>query len=428
MKQHHSTRALSLYLSLSLFFISCGSKEPTIKVTGQDGRVFSSYQEACAAQDFTAAHQYLAVLKSTADSYHGKGGSRNYDKYLHYIGLFNEGEAYVYKNEALFLMTMDDDDFITKRLMFLLKEAGDEGNDSRCNMLVDLAIDMDKEGIVKALTKMYKNGIPASELSKITEYLYVQKGDGNLEFVKSLLNRNGKGELIMDAAILKDNVPLVVESAGLVTGEISFSDFMKVMDFLKGRGSKDYQRVCNLLAPKVDDKSGMLDYALATKQVALAKQLLQSYGTINIYDKKMIAKLAAVNDKSISDKIILELAERGNSVPPMPSISGYLRSSYSGKMDRETDHGNYNDAAKAFNSDCKSIMNIAIANKNLYLAKTAISKMKRTLTFQNVGSWQIADHTYNGTSLYAYKASTSREDINAAQKALNEAISSGSFK
>lgn len=342
MKQHHSTRALSLYLSLSLFFISCGSKEPTIKVTGQDGRVFSSYQEACAAQDFTAAHQYLVVLKSTADSYHGKDGSRNYDKYLHYIDLFNEGEAYVYKNEALFLMTMDDDDFITKRLMFLLKEAGDEGNDSRCNMLVDLAIDMDKEGIVKALTKMYKNGIPASELSKITEYLYVQKGKRNLDFVK---------------------------------------------------------------------------------------QLLQGYGSLDIRDKSMITSLAAVNEKSLSDRVVLALAEAGKYVPPMPSIDGYIKSDFYGELDQDSAHVKYNNAAKAFNAECRSVLNIAIANKNLYLAKAAVSKMKRTLDLLEVGDWvKVVEHTTNSSVYNAFRASISSEDIKAAQSELNEAIKSGAFR
>ena len=429
MKLHPSTRNLSIFLVFFLNIIACGEKEHVITVTGQGGRVFSSYQEACSAQDFSAAHQYLAVLKNTADEYHGKSGKKNYNKYLHYNSLLKEGEEFVYKNEALFLMTMDDDDFITKRLVFLLKEAGDAGNDSRCNMLVDIAIDMDKEGIVKSLTRMYKNNIPDSELKKIAEYLYVQKGDENLDFVKSLMSRNGKGELLMDAAMLKGNVPLVVESAGSVTGEIGISDFKRVMDFLKASDSNDFQRVCNLLAPKVADKSEMLDYALATKQPTLAKQLLQNYGTLSINDKTMISKLAAVNDKSLSDRIILALAEAGRNVPPMPSISGYIKSSSYGEMDEYTDHGKYNEAIKAYNAECKSVVNIAIANKNLYLAKAAISKMKKTLTFREVGDWCRVVEKEDYLSVYnAFTASTSSEDINTAQRELNAAISSGAFK
>lgn len=430
MKSLCSTFALALCTILSLCIIVCCGGEPPITVTGKEGRVFSSYQEACAAQDFTAAHQYLAVLKNTADNYYVKGGKKNYHKYLNYLGLLNEGEEYVYKNEALYLMAMDDDDFITKRLVFLLKEAGDDGNDSRCDMIVDIAIDMDKEDIVKALTRMYKKNIPDAELKKIAEYLYVQKGDENLEFVKYLIFMNGKGILLMDAAIQKANVPLVVESAGFVTGSIDISDYKKVTEFLKTHDSKEYKRICALLAPKVDDRSEMLEYALATKQAFLVKQLIQDYGILNISDKAMITKLAAVNDNSLSDRIILALGEAGKDVPPMPSISGYIKSSHYGEMDEYTEHGKYNDAVKAFNAECMSILNIAVANKNLYLAKAAVSKMKKHLVFREVGDWvRVVEKETTHSSVYnAFVASTSSEDINLAQRELNEAISKGYFR
>jgi len=97
---------LVLCIAFSVCIFACS--DTTITVTGANGRVFKSYQEACAAQDFTAAHQYLSALRILVDRYHGKSGRWNDEKYLHYLDLLEEGEKYVYKNEALFIMGMDE--------------------------------------------------------------------------------------------------------------------------------------------------------------------------------------------------------------------------------------------------------------------------------------------------------------------------------
>ena len=77
-----------------------------------------------------------------------------------------------------------------------------------------------------------------------------------------------------------------------------------------------------------------------------------------------------------------------------------------------------------------SILNIAVANKNLYLAKAAVSKMKKHLVFREVGDWvRVVEKETTHSSVYnAFVASTSSEDINLAQRELNEAISKGYFR
>ena len=126
---------------MAIFLLSACSKKITVK--GADGTEYESYQECCAAQDFQAAHQYLAKLENS-------GGDGYYD-----------AKEYVFKQEALYLMS-NGDEADKKRLIFLLKEeSGDEKYNDRINghvaMLIDLSIDNDDEAFVKVLAGMLPN-------------------------------------------------------------------------------------------------------------------------------------------------------------------------------------------------------------------------------------------------------------------------------
>lgn len=71
-------------LCLTIGFVSCGSsssknEEEKITVTGTDGKEYTSYQEACRAGDFEAAHKFLDVLH---DKYiEGYGEASDYESY-----------------------------------------------------------------------------------------------------------------------------------------------------------------------------------------------------------------------------------------------------------------------------------------------------------------------------------------------------------
>ena len=90
---------------MSCIFASCGNSgySSGITVVGSDSTVYESYEDACHAQDFVAAHKYLTAMK--------KAGYSDYD----------DAREYVFNQEALYLIAMNDETS-TKRLFFLLQE------------------------------------------------------------------------------------------------------------------------------------------------------------------------------------------------------------------------------------------------------------------------------------------------------------------
>ena len=362
-------------LLFGIIFISscsCGRKEKPITVTGQNGQVYTHYQTACAAHDFVAAHQYLAELKSQEDSYHVKRGRKNHDKYLLYSNLLDEGEKYVFQQEAMYLMTLEDEDFASKRIVFLLKEAGTTGNDDRCNWLMDLAIDMDREGAVKSLTRLYNGKIPENVLEKVVEYLYVQKGEQNLNFLSSLLNQNGHMGILINTVFDK--------------------------------GSDE-----------------------------LAADLAKRYGEcIDLDDKSVITKLASRKDRGLSDAIIKSLSAIAINGRPYPiglhDRHDPDREWSSGNQDKIS-HFQYVDSVADYNRQCDNLLSIAIASGNQYLAQKVLTCFKEKPVFV-VGSDETVIKAPNGKRIdyshsYMYY---SDEDKKAAQKKYQEAVASGSFR
>lgn len=179
---------ITVFCLAACLLSACGKK---ITVKGADGTEYKSYQECCAANDFEAAHKFLAKMENSED----------------FESDYYSAKEYVFKQEALYLMSQGDE-AAKKRIIYLLKEEG--GNDNHVDMLIDLAIDNDDEDFVKALTKQYKGSISSDILRKIVEFLYIEKGDRNLDFVQTMLNRYNKSELLLDAAVEKGNEDLVV--------------------------------------------------------------------------------------------------------------------------------------------------------------------------------------------------------------------------
>lgn len=163
-------------------------------------------------------------------------------------------------------------------------------------------------------------------------------------------------------------------------------------------------------------------------RVYTADDLLQKKVVFDIENENMIEKLASLNKKDASDMILFALAEEGKDLPVMPSTKGYLKIYGVDYKTYAKEHCDYNDAIKSYNSKCESLLNVAIANKNLYLAKGVIPKIKQVLLFTVAGSWALVDKDYNGTNCNAVKVSLSNEDIDDAKQALNNAIKNGLFK
>jgi hypothetical protein len=136
-------------------FVACGGNSGSssgITVVGSDNTTYESYEDACHAQDFDAAHKFLTAMK--------KAGSSDYD----------EAREYVFNQEALFLIAMNDETS-TKRLFFLLQEDANEVSnsirDARCNTIVELAIKQNNQALVEQTIGMYNGQIDSPMLRKI---------------------------------------------------------------------------------------------------------------------------------------------------------------------------------------------------------------------------------------------------------------------
>ena len=150
---------------IAVFLLTaCGEKKITVK--GADGTEYESYQECCAANDYEAAHKYLAKMQN--------------DETLSID--YNNAKEFVFKNEALFLMSQGDET-AKKRIIYLLKEEGDNTNE-RVEMLMDLAIDNDDEEFVKTLVNHFEYGYNGGGITKMIDYLSRKDFDGNRDYIK----------------------------------------------------------------------------------------------------------------------------------------------------------------------------------------------------------------------------------------------------
>lgn len=174
--------------------LSLKGDESGITVKGNDGTEYESYQECCAAQDYAAAHQYLAKLKNSEG------------KEMEYM----EAKEYVFKNEALFLMSQEDET-AKKRIIYLLKEEG--GNNAHVSMLIDLAIENDDETFVKLLANQYTRGVSEESLKMLMEYLLDKPTEGNKVFVEKLFNRIGAHSILFEMALEKGDMQYIRENA-----------------------------------------------------------------------------------------------------------------------------------------------------------------------------------------------------------------------
>lgn len=188
------------------FLFACGEKIITMKgaditVKGADGSEYESYQECCAAQDFQAAHQFLAKMKNAISK---KDDESKYDAERELESATEE----VFKHEALFLMSQGDD-AAKKRIVYLLKEEG--YNREHIDMLIDLAIENDDEAFVKTLANQYNKEVDKERMEKIAEYLSSKSNVESKEYLKQLFKRLDMTDLLIDLAIRDNDIEFINE-------------------------------------------------------------------------------------------------------------------------------------------------------------------------------------------------------------------------
>ena len=367
-----------------MLILLCGiiaSCKKKIVIENADGVEYTSYQEACTAGDFVSAHRYIDKMEEE-DMWTGNA------------------KEYVFRQEALFLMSQGAE-ASQQRIIYLLKQ---HPSDSNCDMLVELAIEYDQEDFVKSLTRHYNSNISSPILRKIVEYLYLEKGDQNLEFVTTLTNRYKNSDVLLGAAIEKDNEGLVIELAKQYSGKLDINTFKQIINYLKQKKSAETDMIFEQLALKTNE-SEMLDYAIELKKVALVSSIIEK-------DKSVISgrieTLASLNNNKISDYIIT-FSKPSVEVPQQPKLGTYPQG-YSTTSEID----DYKETAHKYNIECLGFVDIAIAAKNRYMAQRVKGLMKNNVVYE---------YTKNRMNNYGsgVKVTLDKTDILEAEKRIKSA-------
>ena len=308
------------YILSACILIGCKEK---ITVKGADGVEYESYQEACMAADFQAAHQYLSKMQSNDLA------ERLY------------AADYVFKQEALFLMSQGNET-AKKRLLYLLKEEGylleEVGSyNKHVAMLIDLAIEEDDTTFIKQLANQYTASAASEDLRTVTNYMLSSSNSDCQKFVKNLLKKLKREEILLDFAI--------------------------------DQNDKVY-----------------IDEYLSTNE-------------LRIYDDNLLKYMATQKEKKYSDKIISMLVEKEGSIGKKPKM-GTTRFDGTGQCTYEFEEmcKRYQSDVKNFNEDCQTVLSIAINSSNSYLAQRAVSKFKTNIHVEDLGWTNEHTYTYKITS------------------------------
>ena len=186
-------------------FMACGEKKITVK--SADGKEYSTYQEACKANDFEAAHVFLdnlyslyedAVRENTDFHYGGDEGDIITGEAASYCNAAN----YVYSAELRFLANMGEDE-AWSRALSLVKEMNVVGikypkdtksiwpdgscyfiscyqryielRNRQCDILLDLAIDAGNQDVANKVLRCYCENCKTTD--GIPSLVYYEKDD-----------------------------------------------------------------------------------------------------------------------------------------------------------------------------------------------------------------------------------------------------------
>lgn len=358
-------------VSFILAAVSCGDDGPKkIVIKNKDGEKITSYQEACTMHDFETAHRFVAKMPES--------GYPSWD--------VNSAKEHVFREEALFLIAQGDE-ASKKRIMFLLKQ-DPERNDAYLNILVELAISQDDEDFVKTLTRQYNSEIPYSVLRKIVEYLYIDGSDKNLGFVTTLLNRYNQMGALLDGAVEKDNEQLVVTLAKQFKGDLDFTTFENVMNFLELKNNAEYLPIFNQLSSNVNNDK-MLDYV--------------------------------IENRLLGDKVVISYLSKKISTMSVRTCPGVGKLKLLDGLPEQYQF--YINEVENFNKTCKEMLSIVIKTKRQVAANYIISQMKPSLSFENLGDWaKVVEKTTNSSVYDAYQVRYDYTEINEAKKQVQAAF------
>lgn len=325
-------------------------RKTEITVKGADGTIYESYQECCAAEDFQAAHQYLAKMEN----------SYSYDIF----GELEDAKKFVFKQEALYLMSVGDA-AAQKRIIYLLKE-GDDDNEL-VSTLIDIAIDDDDESFVKKLANQYTSEVDDESLKNLSKYLTSKPKAENKEYVRTLFENLNKTDVLFDLAVKANDMEFIDK---YVSEYLSLQN-SSLLNFLANRNEKKY--------------SDMIIGMLMKEERDIDSK--PSYGTLRCYIKDGIEQTnTAVGD------------------------------TYA-----------YKSSVEDFNGKCKTLLGIALENRNQYLAQRVITRIKQSVLIDKKKK-EVKDELGYCHFENFYTIKPDNSDINEAQKTYQEAVRSGAFK
>ena len=165
--------------SLIIFFIMACSevKKSIVEVTGADGTVYSSIQDACRAKDFTAAYKILDLIEGS-----------------------EEDEDYVFNAEVIYLVSQNTEE-ASNRVLYLLAEyqnsgmpvspGGEYGSNfyekvkvylesisrynNRCNNVLTLAISQGNKSLARKVVELFKQNIDVDFEDSDSHYIRISK-------------------------------------------------------------------------------------------------------------------------------------------------------------------------------------------------------------------------------------------------------------
>ena len=210
-------------------FVACGSgnksdNEESFTVTNEDGKTFKTYEEACRAQDFEAAHQFL-------DHYYNKymegyGQALDYESYevRKVRSVYQSAANYIFKQEMMYCIS-DGSEQAADKVLYLLTEIPVEGTphpegqydwtrirahcseakdhttyckwvasyNANCNQIIDLAISQNNNYLAKKALMMYKQNVSNEKIEHdnyIVNYTWADRDAAIAKCKAEVLIRN----------------------------------------------------------------------------------------------------------------------------------------------------------------------------------------------------------------------------------------------
>lgn len=177
-------KLLTLVVCAMLVMTACDGGKKNAEVTGADGTVYSSYQDACRNADFIAAYKIIELTDGT-----------------------EEDKDYVFNAEMLYLVSQNTEE-TSNRVLYLLAEYQIPGTpvspgaiyvnkdyrsvkkyiegisryNNRCNSVLSLAISQGNETLARKVIELFKQNIDVSiEFANIGRIEISEKGYNNAD-------------------------------------------------------------------------------------------------------------------------------------------------------------------------------------------------------------------------------------------------------